>query len=307
MRGAALLALVAAPAVAAPAALTPGSAYVALGSSYAAGAGIGAPAPSTPARCGQTVNNYPRLVARRLHLDLVDASCGGSTTTHLLHAWDELPAQLDRVTAATRLVTVTIGGNDVHLVGDLARAECVSARAGEARRCARPPAPTAAAWARLERNLAQVAREVRRRAPRARLVFVDYLDMLPARPCATIPYDAVALTRARATYRRLARVTAAVARRAGATLLRAGALSRGHDSCSAEPYAVGRSNDGASWHPTAAGHAAVAAALVRILDGDTGRARDGRNARQPVDRRARGAAADARSPVGVASDALPRT
>lgn len=264
MRGAvALLALAAAPA--SPAALPPGSPYVALGSSYAAGARIGAPAPSTPVRCGQTVNNYPRLVAARLHLDLVDASCGGATTEHLLRAWDELPAQLDHLTPVTRLVTVTVGGNDVHLVGDLARAECAPARDGAAPHCGRPPLPTAAEWARLERNLAEVAREVHRRAPRARLVFVDYLDMLPARPCATIPYDAAGLARAHATVRRLALLTAAVARRERATLLRAGALSRGHDSCSAEPYAVGRSDTGASWHPTAAGHAAIAAALVRLL------------------------------------------
>ncbi len=265
MRGAVALLALAAAAVT-PARLPPGATYVALGSSYAAGARIGAPAPSAPVRCGQTVNNYPRLVAARLHLDLVDASCGGATTEHLLHAWDELPAQLDHLTPATRLVTVTIGGNDVHLVGDLARAECEPARDGEAARCGRPPAPTAAEWTRLERNLAAVARAVRRRAPRARLVFVDYLDMLPARPCASIPYDAAALERARATVRRLARLTAAAARRERATLLRAGALSRGHDSCSAEPYAVGRSDTGASWHPTAAGHAAIAAALVRLLD-----------------------------------------
>ncbi|MBW6530279.1 SGNH/GDSL hydrolase family protein [Sphingomonas sp. RRHST34] len=267
MRGAvALFALALAAAPASAAAPPPGSTYVALGSSYAAGARIGAPAPATPVRCGQTVNNYPRLVAARLHLDLVDASCGGATTEHLLRAWDELPAQLDHLTPATRLVTVTIGGNDVHLVGDLARAECTPARDGAPPRCGPPPAPSAAEWTRLERNLTEVAREVRRRAPRARLVFVDYLDMLPVRPCASIPYDAARLARARATVRQLARVTAAVARRERATLLRAGALSRGHDSCSAEPYAVGRSDTGASWHPTAAGHAAVAAALVRLLD-----------------------------------------
>nr|WP_246617023.1 GDSL-type esterase/lipase family protein [Sphingomonas yunnanensis] len=269
MRGAvALLALAAAAAVpASPAPVPPGSTYVALGSSYAAGARAGPLAPSTPARCGQTVNSYPRLVAAGLHLHLVDASCGGATTEHLLSAWDELPAQLDHLTHATRLVTVTIGGNDVHLVGDLARAECAPPRDGTAAVCGRPPAPTAAEWARLERNLTRVARAVRRRSPRARLVFVDYLDMLPAQPCASVPYDAAGLARAHATFRHLARLTAAVARRERATLLRAGALSRGHDSCSAEPYAVGHSETAASWHPTAAGHAAVAAALVRLLGG----------------------------------------
>src|SRR5690348_15938455 len=78
-----------------PHTVSPGARYVSLGSSYAAGAGIGRLVPGTPQRCGRTENNYAHLLAARMHLELVDVSCGGATTAHILGPWNELPAQLD--------------------------------------------------------------------------------------------------------------------------------------------------------------------------------------------------------------------
>lgn len=49
-------------------------------------------------------------------LNLVDVSCGGATTAHILGAWSELAPQIDAVTSDTKLVTVTIGGNDLNYV-----------------------------------------------------------------------------------------------------------------------------------------------------------------------------------------------
>ena len=46
-----------------PLTLSSGARYVSLGSSYAAGAGIGTLLPGTPQRCGRTQNNYARLLA----------------------------------------------------------------------------------------------------------------------------------------------------------------------------------------------------------------------------------------------------
>ena len=97
-----------------PHSIPPGAQYVSLGSSYAAGAGIGTLVPGTPQRCGRTGNNYARQLAARLHLDLIDASCGGAKTSHTLGPWNELPPQVDAVTPATKLVTITIGGNDLN-------------------------------------------------------------------------------------------------------------------------------------------------------------------------------------------------
>ena len=240
--------------------LQPGSRYVALGSSYAAGAGIGPIVPGTPQRCGQTVNNYPRLLAQRLGLELTDASCGGATSANILGSWGELPPQIAAVAPDTRLVTVTIGGNDVGYVRDLFRAMCRGAR------CPAAPPVTDAGWATLERNMRQIAREVHKRAPRAKLVFVDYLRIIPdGTPCAAVPLTSEQAAHSREIFRRLASVTARVAKEEGAMLLPAGELSKAHDGCSSEPWAQASPAKAAPWHPTAAGHAGIADALAAQL------------------------------------------
>lgn len=244
-----------------------GARYVAMGSSYAAGAWIGAIVPGSPERCGRTVNNYAHLLAQRLKLDLTDVSCGGATTAHILGRWSDLPAQMDAVTSDTQLVTVTIGGNDVGYVRDLIMATCrkkSTALAGAP--CPQLQPPSKADWISLDQHMREVAREVKRRAPRARLIFVDYLSIIPSKGlCDAVPLGAKQATVSRETFRHLAALTARVARQERAILLPAGKLSERHDGCSAEPWAVGLTTRGAPWHPTAAGHAAIAEALNERL------------------------------------------
>lgn len=245
-------------------AIPEGARYVAMGSSYAAGPGLGANKPGTPARCSRTPANYPTLLAARLKLDLVDVACGGATTAHILGPWNELPAQINAVTADTRLVTVTIGGNDVAFVRNLATGMCKGAA------CPAQLIPTGADWARLEANLRAIVRQVRARAPKARVVFVDYITILPeGRVCAATPLEGRNLAVVRDIYRRLAAVTAKAARAERADLLPAGALSRRHTPCDAQPWSIGApgSAPGTPWHLNAAGMQAVADALARKLGG----------------------------------------
>lgn len=245
------------------------SRYVAMGSSYAAGAGIGEIVPDTPKRCGRTVNNYPHLLAALLHLDLTDVSCSGATTANIRSAWGELPPQIDAVTPDTRLVTVTIGGNDVNLVRDLALGMCarLALAQGTSRPCPQGAAASEKDWEGLEQRLRAIARDVRNRAPRSRLVFVDYLKVIPDdEVCDTIPLDAEQIRKSRATFRRLAALTAKVAKEEKALLLPAGKLSKGHESCSSEPWAMGYPAQAQPWHPTAAGHMAIADVLAKLLE-----------------------------------------
>lgn len=240
--------------------------YVAMGSSYASGIAIGPLVPDTPRRCGRTVNNYPHLLAEQAHLDLVDVSCSGATTEHILSNWNELPPQLDAVTPDTRLVTVTIGGNDVNYVRDLMRAVCAKPGAEPSTGCPPAIATTKATWTALEKNMRLIAREVHRRAPKSRLVFVEYLRVIPEdRTCASLPLSPAQLAQGRATIRRLAGLTARVAKQEGAYLLPASALSKGHETCSSEPWAQGYPAKAVGWHPTAAGHAALADKLAEMV------------------------------------------
>jgi len=131
-------------------------------------------------------------------------------------------------------------------------------------------APTEVDFARVETGLRTIVQQVRARAPLARLVFVQYVTLLPAQPCPATAISPEGTVMARGIAARLAAITATVAQDTGSDLLSADQLSRGHTPCDAQPWAKGRfdpadQRPGAPWHPNAAGHAAIAAELTRIL------------------------------------------
>jgi lysophospholipase L1-like esterase len=241
--------------------------YVAMGSSYAAGPGI-PDAADDNAKCARSVNNYAHQFARKRNLSLVDVSCSGATTRDILSRSGDMPAQIDAVTADTKLVTVTIGGNDVGFVTLLTAASCrqlgLAMKANNA--CPAPPAVDDKAWQDLPAAMKRIADEVHARAPSARLVFVDYPVVLPERgPCAGTPMSDAEANSARDIAYRLAAVIAAAARASGATLVRASSFSKGHDACSAKPWIHGFPLPGqprfVPYHPNHAGMTATAAAL----------------------------------------------
>lgn len=245
--------------------LPQGARYVSLGSSFAAGAGIGAIKPGTPTRCGRTENNYATLLAQRLSLALDDQGCGGARTTHVLGPWDELPPQIDAVTPDTRLVTITIGGNDLNYVGSLFTGACNSGLP-----CRPLQATDAAAFAGVEQRMRAIGEQVRARAPQATLVFVQYVTLVPEGTCPEATFTPQNAAVLKALARGLAEATARAAKDTGARVLPADELSRDHAPCSAQPWARGMPpgydrKAGAPWHPTAAGHAAIADALAAMV------------------------------------------
>ncbi|KQP46265.1 hypothetical protein ASF44_25095 [Pseudorhodoferax sp. Leaf274] len=265
-----MLAALPVPALADPAA-APAARYVAMGSSFAAGPGLLPHAADAPARCGRSTRNYAQQLAALRGLPLADVSCSAATTRAVLQPWNELPAQIDALGPATRLVTVTIGGNDVGYVGHLLHASC-SALAAQGRvpagRCRPVEASTDADFAALDGAMRAIAAAVRARAPQAQLVFIDYLTLLPpAHTCAATPLSAAEAERARTVAARLLALTADVAQGTGALLLGAASLSVGHDACAAEPWVQGypAADKGAPYHPNLAGMSALAQALDRLL------------------------------------------
>ncbi|HYD06313.1 MAG TPA: SGNH/GDSL hydrolase family protein [Reyranella sp.] len=250
-----------------------GDRYVAMGSSFAAGPGVGRRDPAS-GRCQRSFDNYAQLLARKRKLALTDVSCGGATTAHILGPWQALPPQIDAVTADTKLVTITIGGNDLRYIGNMMMAVCGFAPrpAGSTRKCPEPRWPSDADLATVERQLRLIAAGVRQRAPKAKVIFVDYLTVLPPRgTCAVTKLTAEEADEARSVAKRLAAVTAQAARREGADVLKASRLSKRHHACSAKPWTNGLANledlrsGRAVYHPNDAGMAAIAEALDRRL------------------------------------------
>ncbi|HEX7874624.1 MAG TPA: SGNH/GDSL hydrolase family protein [Sphingobium sp.] len=248
-----------------------GAKYVAMGSSFAAGAGIGPLQAGSPPRCGRTVNNYATLLAQRLHLALTDVSCGGAVTANILSPWSELPAQIDAVSPDTRLVTITIGGNDVGYAMGLIGGSCRASTALRPGSCFPKPVAGVEAWRKLEQNLGEISRQVAARAPGAKLIFVQYVTLVPPALCEATALPPAEAEEYRALGQRLAEITDRVAHAHGATVLPIDRLSRDHSACSAAPWSHGMSKgydmkQGAPWHPSSEGHAAIAQALAGLLD-----------------------------------------
>lgn len=246
--------------------------YVALGSSMAAGPGIGPSAPGAPFGAGRSARNYPHLVARAQGLDLVDVTYSGATTAHVLRESQRgARPQIEVLTGAETLVTVTIGGNDVGYVPMLMAA-------GLPRLVRRLP-PVRELFDRSARDRALVALadslhrvgvEVRARAPRARVLFVDYLTLLPPAGTPTPPLSDTDAALGRRIADTLERLTGEAAADAGCGWVRAAQASRDHHAWSAQPWTT---RPGLPWprrpaplHPNAEGMRAVADLVVAALE-----------------------------------------
>jgi len=257
--------------------------YVALGSSFAAGPGVGQQAPNSPALCLRSATNYPHLVAQALHLDLTDVTCSGATAVNVLDGGQFFqPPQVNALKPTTQLVTVTIGGNDVNYLGNLFAWSCQHDPAdvpflwSHAGPCtvtsdAKVDTERAALPARLD----QIAQQVHQRSPHARLVFVDYTTILPdSGSCPTrLPITDTELQRARLVATHLVADTAAAAQRNSALLAQVSRATHGHDICSADPWVFGFTFSGSplqygplAYHPTQKAMQGAANAILKVLD-----------------------------------------
>ena len=169
--------------------LPPGSQYVSIGSSYAAGFGIQPQEPGAGG-CGRSLLDYPHLVAAKLHLQLDDVSCGGAVVADALRKTQGAnPPQIDAVTSQTRLVTMTIGGNDVDYIG-------TAIACGQPRStCTATANPTQidATFQALPHSLTELIQAVRTRAPAAIIVLVTYPRLVPPTACPALHYSPAAI------------------------------------------------------------------------------------------------------------------
>ena len=244
--------------------------YVALGSSMAAGPGIGPRAAGAPRWSGRSARNYPHLVAERLNLDpgrnFVDVTLSGATTAHaLVDQQRGAPPQITALDGSETLVTVTIGGNDVGYVPLLmAAALPVAARrlpllGGRISELLDREARDRA-LADVFDSLCAVGNALRQRSPAARIFFVDYLTLLPPAGAPAPPLSGADAGVGRHVAETLERLTADAAAATGCEVVRAGEASRDHHAWSAEPWTTTPARYGvpipgrpAPLHPNAAG------------------------------------------------------
>lgn len=242
-----VLAPAVAVAVALSALLVPGSSavgadpkqYVALGDSYAAGPLI--PMMEQPWGCLKSTNNYPKLLAKRLGLTLKDATCSGAQTDDMWHPQGVTPtpnpAQFDRLSATTGLVTLQIGGNDIGF-GSIAEA-CGSA-AVQQQSC-REQFTRADGSDELEARIAEtlpkvveVVDGIQARSPGAVVYLLGYPSIFRLGPVASCPAMGVGEADAqylRGVQEKLNGMIAQAAATAGATYLDIYGPSAGRTAC----------------------------------------------------------------------------
>jgi lysophospholipase L1-like esterase len=254
--------------------------YVALGDSYTAAPFVTTASAKNP--CVRSAANYPHLLARALGVRLADRSCTGAdipdlTGGQLLRTGRAAP-QVEAVTARTDLVTVSIGGNpaaaqawfdicptlrdeDPH--GSPCRDHFREVSGGGTDAVTRIVRDE-------RRQLAALLTELRRRAPRARVLVVGYPAIFPEK--GRCPEDLTLadgdVAYARATLHRLNALLRRSAAEAGAEYVDVYAATRGHDICSAAPWIQGRDDQlgvALAYHPRADEQRAVADLLLERL------------------------------------------
>lgn len=246
--------------------------YVALGSSFAAGAGLGPLEPGSPLLCARSVNGYPQQLARLRGLAIVDMSCGGAMARHLLRGGQVFQGpQIRTISPATRLVTITVGGNDVGYVGDLSLLAARKAKSpfGWLVRTLwkGPKSPHERDYAGLQEQLQATLKAVRAQAPGATIVVATYPALVPrAGTCARIGLTDAEAALMREVGDRLAETTRSAARDGGALLVDMHIEGAANNACSAAPWTSGwPSANGAPFHPTQLGAEATAHAISESL------------------------------------------
>ncbi|MER8223535.1 SGNH/GDSL hydrolase family protein [Streptomyces sp. NPDC094143] len=215
----------------------PSTRYVALGDSYASGAGL---SQLKDAECKRSTSSYPSLMADVYKVgSFKDVTCSGATTRSIWNHQGSKPPQAQALSKDTTLVTLTIGGNDIGF------AEVITACVLQG--LAQPTgAPCKAAHTqggtdvlaqrvnKLAPRFGDVLTDVKRRSPKARVAVVGYPSLVPdsgakCRPLAPIADGDVAYLRD--TTKRLNSMLASEARKAGAVFVDVYNATKGHDMC----------------------------------------------------------------------------
>lgn len=243
--------------------------YVALGSSFAAGLGLGPRAPGSPIVSQRSQNGYPQQLARLLDVSsFVDMTSSGSTVHQVLNGgqW-YLGPQVDALGPDTRLVTLTAGGNDVGYIGDL-MFSAYRNRRGVLGFLFRllwkgPKSFDERDFDSLDTNMRATLAEIRRRSPNALIIVATYPTLLSTNArCQELGLTDDQIKLMLPVGEKLAEITRVAAVDAGATIVDMAALSADHDVCGNEPWVNGAfPKIGTAFHPTFAGAQATAQAI----------------------------------------------
>lgn len=234
-----------------------------------------------PIGCQRSTRNYPALLATALSAgDVIDVSCSGARTDNMTVAQPVPlginPPQFDALRPDTDLVTLSIGGNDIGF-SDIFQ---TCARLGATNPFSNPCERRATAGgtdiyaqriATAAPKVAEVLKAIRERSPRATVLLVGYLRILPP---AVGCYPVFPIARGDVPYldsvqQRLTAMLADQAGDHGAVFVDTYAASLGHDACQLPGIKLVEgtvpTSPAAPVHPNALGMDAVADVVLDTL------------------------------------------
>jgi lysophospholipase L1-like esterase len=227
--------------------------YVALGDSYSSGVGAGK---YSGGACERSSNAYPsQWAATHQVQQLTFRACAGATVASVTST------QLSALTAATTLVSITVGGNDVGFTSVMT--DCLLR--GTATCISVVNAAEQQVRSSLDLQLMSLYRAITSRAPGATVIAVGYpsfYDLSSTRTCPGLSASARAKINEGAAV--LDTVIHDAARSAGVAYLDVRAAFAGHEICDGTPWLhdLDVTELSASYHPTAAGQLAYTSAFT---------------------------------------------
>jgi hypothetical protein len=206
-------------------------------------------------------------VAADLGVDLIDVTCGAASTEHLIDteqgtAKGNVPPQIDAVTEDTALITVTTGGNDVLysptaiVCGDPANV------------CTRDEAELDSQFTGLRGELTTLFRALHEKASDATIVLVPYVRLVFDEPCPALSFTPEESDLVQSIAVRLHDLSLEVAEAEDVRVADPWAEPGDHGPCAGpeDAWVDGRTaTTGFMYHPTAAGHEAMARLVTEEL------------------------------------------
>lgn len=254
------------------------SPYVALGDSYSSAAGVTPLVATAPLTCSRSTLNFAHdIAARTKPSSFTDATCSGAKTSDFFSSQAPgVAPQLDAVTKHTRLVTMTIGGNDENVfVDSFFGCATISATDILGNPCEQKYGTTFTDEIKTQTypHLVTALMAVRKKAPAATVVILGYPHILP--PTGKLScYPSMPIAMGDVPWLNheedvLNDAVRRAAQRTGARYIDMSASSAGHDAC--EPIgtrwiepAIGPIN-AFPVHPNATGEAAMASQTLAQL------------------------------------------
>ncbi|CAD0085502.1 unnamed protein product [Aureobasidium vineae] len=254
-----------------------------LGSSFSAGPGI---PPQVNTAAGRSGANFAHLLARRLNADLTDLSVSAATLLNIIDTpqvagGQTFQPQIQGVPEDADIVLVLGGGNDMSYVGGLFMEHTWMMTAfslmNRLKGVSSPEMPSPADEDEVIRRYGKVLDAIHAKAPRVRVMVVEYLTLLgpDTKPGIDVPFDAERLKHHQAVAKKLQGATSKVveSRSEWCELIPMAEPSKYHAIGSAEPWVFGctamEQLTGKTWyHPNGEGMKAVADVLYEHINKD---------------------------------------